>query len=301
MRVVVIANPRKVGDRDAARARLALLAEAAGHEPPDWVETTAEDPGPGQARAAAEAGVDIVMVWGGDGTVTGVAGALAGTGVPLAILPGGTTNLLARNLGIPLDLAGAVDVAFRGRTRVIDVMDVDLGRGEQRVSVVMCGMGWDAEMMAAPDAVKRRLGWGADALEGARPVGMPPMPLRISVDGGAEQRLHGRTVLVANVGMLVGGLVLVPEADPGDGLLDVLVLAPTSPLDWIRTTAGVVAQTGSESDPSRIRFRGRTVTISTDRSRKRQIDGDLVGSAEGLTVAVRSGALAVRVPATDKL
>lgn len=176
-------------------------------------------------------------------------------------------------------------------------MAVDLGRGERRLSAVMCGMGWDAEMMAAPEDVKRRLGWGAYAIEGARTLGSASMPLRVSVDGGTEHQLSGHTVLVANVGMLVGGLVLVPEADPTDGLLDVLVVAPNSPVDWIRTTAGIVARTGSDRDPSRIRFRGRTVTISTDRSRKRQVDGDLVSSADGLSVAIHDGALTVRAPA----
>ncbi len=160
----------------------------------------------------------------------------------------------------------------------------------------MCGMGWDAEMMAAPEARKRRLGWGAYAIEGARRIGGRPMPLRISVDGGREHRLSGHTVLVANVGMLVAGLVLVPQARADDGLLDVLVVAPSSPADWIRTTAGIITRTGSDSDPSRIRFRGRQVSIATGHVRKRQIDGDLVSAGSGLNVAVRPGALVVRVP-----
>ncbi|MGI9614217.1 MAG: diacylglycerol/lipid kinase family protein [Acidimicrobiales bacterium] len=300
MRVVAIVHPGKVGDRGAAQARLAELVEALGQEKPRWVETSAGDPGPGQARAAVAAGADMVMVWGGDGTMIGVAAALAGTGLPLAILPGGTGNLLARNLGVPLDLAGAVEVAYSGRNRTIDLLDVDLGGGETRLSAVMCGMGWDAEMMAAPDERKRRLGWGAYAIEGARSAGSKPMPLRISVDGGPEQRLSGHTVLVANVGMLVAGLVLVPEAEPDDGLLDVLVVAPSSPVDWIRTTAGLVTRTGSDSDPSRIRFRGREVRIATGHVRKRQIDGDLVTAGSGLNVAVRPGALVVRTSSSPR-
>ncbi len=296
MRVHVIVHPGKVGDRLEARARLGALAEAEGHERPRWVETTARDPGPGQARAALDDGAGMVMVWGGDGTMVGVAAVLANTGVPLAILPGGTGNLLARNLGIPLDLPGAIEVAYGGRTRAMDLLDVDLGGDERRTSAVMCGMGWDAQMMAAPDEQKRRLGWGAYAIEGARTVGSKPMPVRISVDGGPEERLTAQTVLVANVGMLVAGLVLVPEAEADDGLLDVLVVAPSSPVDWIRTTAGIVGRYGSDADPSRKRFRGRNVRIATGHVRKRQIDGDLVTPGSGLHVAVRPAALAVRVP-----
>lgn len=294
--VVAIVHPGKVGDRRQARAQLARHAEAMGQPTPVWVETTADDPGPGQARAAAADGVDMVMAWGGDGTVIGVAAELADTGVPLAIVPGGTGNLLARNLRIPLDLAGAVEVAYRGRSRAIDLLDVDLGGGERRTSAVMCGMGLDAEMMAAPEDVKRRLGWGAYAIEGARTVRGAPMPLRICVDGGRAHDVTGRTVLVANVGTLVAGLVLVPDAGPTNGLLDVLVVDPTSPADWVRTTAGIVARTGADRDPSRIRFRGRQVSISTDEPRKRQIDGDLVSAGGTLDVTVRPSALTVRVP-----
>jgi diacylglycerol kinase (ATP) len=296
MAAVVIVHPGKVGDRAQAQARLAGFAEAAGHQMPTWVETTAADPGPLQAHRAVADGADLVMVWGGDGTMIGVAAALEGTGVPLGILPGGTGNLLARNLGIPLDLADAAAVAFTGDDRTIDLLDVALGRGERRVSAVMSGAGWDAEMMAAPEARKRRLGWGAYAIEGVLGLRSKPMSLRISVDGGPEHRLAGRTVLVANVGMLVAGLMLVPEARPDDGLLDVLVIDPTSPADWIRTTAGIITRTGRDTDPSRVRFRGSEVAISTGHVRKRQIDGDLVTPGSGLNVRVLPRALVIRVP-----
>jgi diacylglycerol kinase family enzyme len=297
VRTVVIVHPGKVGDRKEAQARLAAHAHAAGADMPIWVETTADDPGPGQARAAAEAAADLVLVWGGDGTMIGVAEALVGTGVPLGIIPGGTANLLARNLGIPLGFAGAVATAINGHTRTIDLLDVDLGHGERRVSAVMTGAGWDAEMMAAPEARKRRLGWGAYAIEGVRGmVRTRPMNLRISVDDGPEQKMAGRTVLIANVGMLVAGLVLVPGASPDDGQLDVLVIDPTSPVDWIRTTAGIITRTGHDTDPSRIRLQGTEARIATGHVRKRQIDGDLVTPGSGFHVRLLPSALPVRVP-----
>jgi diacylglycerol kinase family enzyme len=293
---VVIVHPGKVGDRPTAQRMLAASAASVGCATPEWVETTAGDPGPRQARAAVDSGADVVLVWGGDGTMIGVAGALSGSGVPLGIIPGGTANLLARNLGLPLDIAGAARVALAGVDRTIDLLDVDLGHGERRVSAVMSGAGWDAEMMAAPEARKRRLGWGAYAVEGALALGMKPMRVRISVDGGPEQHVTGRTVLVANVGMLVAGLHLVPQALADDGLLDVLVIDPSSPLDWIRTTAGIISRTGWDADPSRLRFRGHEVRFSTGHVRRRQIDGDLVTPGAGMRVRVVPGALTVRVP-----
>jgi len=293
---VVIVHPGKVGDREAAQRLVADAADSVGCAMPQWVETSKDDPGPGQARAALDGGADAVLVWGGDGTMIGVAGALAGSDVPLGILPGGTANLLARNLGIPLDVGAAARVALGGDARRIDLLDVDLGDGARRVSAVMTGTGWDAEMMAAPEARKRRFGWGAYAIEGARGLRMKPMDLRISVDGGPEEQVTGRTVLVANVGMLVAGLHLVPQSRPDDGLLDVLVVNPSSPLDWVRTTAGIISRTGWDDDPSRIRFRGREVRLSTGHVRRRQIDGDLVPPGAGMHVRTMPGALVVRVP-----
>lgn len=292
----MIVNPNKVGDVRAARERLEAHVTGLGAAPPAWVETSRDDPGPGQARRALDDGAKLVMVWGGDGTMIGVAGALAGSGVPLGILPGGTANLLARNLGVPLQLIEAITTAYRGRDRTIDLLDVDLGHGEHRVSAVMCGAGWDAAMMAAPERMKKLLGWGAYAVVGAGQLRQKPMRLRISVDGGPVQELSGRTVLIANVGMLVAGLDLVPEAEPDDGLLEILVIDPSSPLDWLRTTAGLVRASGSAGDPSRTLFRGREAVVCTGHSRGRQIDGDLVSNGSNFHVRVDPGALTVRVP-----
>jgi diacylglycerol kinase (ATP) len=278
MSVAVVVNPRK------------------GEPAPAWFETTAEDPGPGQARRAMREGATTVIAWGGDGTVTGVASALALTDVALAILPGGTGNLLARNLGIPLALPEAIDTAFQGDDRRIDLLDVYLGKGQRRIGAVMCGTGWDADMMAAPEGLKRALGWGAYVVQGARRLRQQPMRLRMSVDGGAEQHLYGRTVLIANVGTLVAGLELLPEARPDDGLLEVLVIDPSSPLDWVRTTAGIVRGKGSDGDPSRTLLRGRQVVVTTGHARRRQVDGDLVGDGLGFNVTVLPAALSVRVP-----
>jgi diacylglycerol kinase family enzyme len=122
------------------------------------------------------------------------------------------------------------------------------------------------------------------------------MRLRMSVDGGPVQQVYGRTVLIANVGTLVAGLDLLPEAEPDDGFLDVLVIDPSTPLDWMRTTAGIVRGRGSAGDPSRTLLRGRDVVVTTGHPRKRQVDGDLVSDGVGFRVRVLPQALTVRVP-----
>lgn len=293
----VIVNPRKVGDVRRARDLVESVAASLGQPAPTWRETTAEDPGTGQAQEALAEGAGVVLAWGGDGTVMAVASALERADASLGVVPGGTGNLLARNLGIPLDAAGAIRAALTGADRVIDLLDVYLGGGERRLCSVMCGMGWDAAMMGASEELKRRVGWGAYAIEGVKHMRQQPMRLRLSVDGGPQQHLYGRTVLVANVGMLVGGIDLIPEASADDGLLDVLVIDPSSPWDWMRTTGGILRGKGADSDPSRTHLRGREVVVSTAASRGRQVDGDPVSDGHGFRVSVAAAALRVRVPA----
>jgi diacylglycerol kinase family enzyme len=296
MTVAVVVHPGKVGGSAAARSRIEALVAEMGEPAPLWFETSADDPGPGQARAALAAGARLVLAWGGEGTVNGVATVLAHTGVSLGVLPGGSTNLLARNLGIPLDLPDALRTAYRGRDHRIDVLDADLGKGERRLCLVRCGAGFDAEMMAAPEAMKKRLKWGACAVAGARQIGRKPMRLAIGVDGRPAEELLGQTVLVANLGMLVAGMSLVPEAKADDGFLDVLVIDPSSPADWLHTAGAILLSRGSAGDPSQVRFRGQQAVVRTRHVRRRQVDGDLVSSGSDLRVSVLPRALVVRVP-----
>lgn len=128
-RAAVILNPTKLDDLSLLRRRVDSEVLSAGWRPTVWLETTAEDPGHAAARAALDAGVDLVLVAGGDGTVRVVASELAGTGVSMALLPSGTGNLLARNLSIPLDTDAALRLALTGRPRRIDVVTVSTDAG----------------------------------------------------------------------------------------------------------------------------------------------------------------------------
>ena len=128
-RAAVILNPTKLDDLSLLRRRVDSEVLSAGWRPTVWLETTAEDPGHAAARAALDAGVDLVLVAGGDGTVRVVASELAGTGVSMALLPSGTGNLLARNLSVPLDTDAALRLALTGRPRRIDVVTVSTDAG----------------------------------------------------------------------------------------------------------------------------------------------------------------------------
>lgn len=248
-RVAVIYNPTKPGT-DEVRRRAVERASMHGWSAPVFHETTQDDPGTGQARAAAASGVGLVIVCGGDGTVRSVARGLIGEGIPMGVVPLGTGNLLARNLDIPLDdIDRALRMAMSGNSRAIDIGEVRYTDGDgdshDDVFLVMLGAGMDADMIAGTDdRLKARVGWlayvGAFAstlLRGHR------IKVEYSLGGGPEIHTRARMLLVANCGMLQAGMILVPDAVIDDGLLDVLALRAKGPLGWARAGALLIQHT----------------------------------------------------------
>ena len=228
-RSAVVANPAKVKDGGPSHRQIRAALASAGWPEPLWLETTREDPGGGQTRQAVQAGAEVIFACGGDGTVTACASELAGTDVALAVVPAGTGNLLAANLKLPAHPADAVAAATaRGRRRL------DVGVVEGRCFTVMAGMGFDAQMLRdTPETLKARLGWPAYVIAAARHLCETPMRVSISLDGAPPFTRRARTVLVGNVGGLRGGLRLLPDAQPDDGLLDVAVLMPPRRRSWL--------------------------------------------------------------------
>ena len=214
MRAAIIVNPAK-SDVAEARTQIDTTLTAAGWTPSLWLETTPDDPGMRMAQAAVESGVQLVVICGGDGTVMACLGALSGSGLPVAILPLGSGNLLARNLGIPLELDEALATVVDGEDRCID-----LGMVGDQPFAVMAGMGFDAAMMAdTTEGMKQFAGWPAYVASALRHLRDPLMRVRLRIDGGPPLRRSARTVLIGNVGQLEGGLELLPDAAADDGIL----------------------------------------------------------------------------------
>lgn len=291
---VAIVHPLKSGGVEAAVDRLARWAHGAGVATPHVVATTAGSPGAQQARDAVASGADLVLAWGGDGTVRSVAEGLAGTGVPMGVLPAGTGNLLARNLGIPLSLDDAGAVAFAGAERRVDVLEIGLG-GRVTVCTVIAGIGMDAVLIDASEGLKSAIGPTAYVLNTARAARQGKMRVGVAVDGASPRWFTARSVLVANVGGLVGGLDVVPEASASDGLLHVVVLPLSSPLDWVRTGARLALRRAAH-DTSRHHLQGTSAWVVTPGEEPRQVDGDVVEPGRTIQARVRPGALVVRVP-----
>jgi len=230
--------------------------------------------------------------------VMAVASVLAGTDVALALVPSGTGNLLATNLGVTRDVRAAVELALSGDRRRIDVGVVDgadTSTGHPGTFTVMAGMGFDAEMLdATPDTMKRRFGWPAYVVSGLRTLRRKRVPMRIRLDGGTWMRRRARTVLVANVGRLQGGIPLLPDAEPDDGWLDVAILTPRDLTDWVRLGWGVIMRRGDTRQLET--FRARKVEVHSAREQARELDGDVVAPARMLVATISPAALLLCVP-----
>jgi YegS/Rv2252/BmrU family lipid kinase len=328
-RLSVVLNPIKVEDVEAFRSTVAAMAIGAGWREPTWHLTTPEDSGTGQAELASVEGADLVIVCGGDGTVREVCAELAGTGIPVGIIPAGTGNLLARNLGIPLYIRAAIDIALTGQDRAIDMVKVTgdaagdrddesdgpresagAGHGDgdgdgdgdpaapgiESHFMVMAGMGFDAAIMeGVNEDIKRKVGWLAYVISALKSLMFPVTRIELSVDGGEWTKHRARMVMVGNVGYLQAGMPLLPDATIDDGLLDVVLLNPRRFLSWIPLAVRVLAKR-SRTDDTINRMTGRTVSIRAGADTPRQLDGDSIGPGRELHMECIHGRLLVRVP-----
>jgi diacylglycerol kinase (ATP) len=304
--VAFVANPTKRGSGCLHTAAI-RACDARRLPEPLWFETTAEDPGVGQARRAIELGATVVVAVGGDGTARAVARALTGTAVPMGLIPLGTGNLLARNLGLPLgDADHVLRIALAGRERAIDVgwlrVEHDL-EPRDHLFLVMAGLGLDAALMAGADAsLKARFGWGAYFIAGARQWNARRLHVDVDVDGGPVISQCVRTILIGNCGLLPGGITLLPRALPDDGWLDVGALGTRGGLlGWAQLIGRVVLQSAGAASrgPARIEsidhLRARKVHVRADNSEAVQADGDVLGFAREVTAHIEPAALIVRV------
>lgn len=307
----VVINPSKFKNVEPMQEAITRALTGAGWAEPLWLETTPEDPGTGMARQALEAGVDMVLVCGGDGTVRCVGQVLAGSGVPMGLVPAGTGNLLARNLDVytprtaeltPGDAETATRVALSGQARAVDVGWVTVVSADgseqtepdRRGFLVMAGMGFDAAMIAnAPEALKARVGSAAYVVSGLQHFQGKRARVRMDLDGQVTTR-KVRTVVVGNVGRLIGGLDLIPDAEVDDGWLDVVAIGPRNVAQWL-DVAGRVVFRHRRHDDRLESWRARDVTLTCDPPQHAQIDGDPIGEVTQMRLTIAEGALLVQV------
>jgi diacylglycerol kinase family enzyme len=278
--------------RDGGRL-LALCKEAAARHGWDGVFLVTEKTEAGTAAAAGAAldKTDLVVAVGGDGTVRGCAEGLAGTGVPLGVVPRGTANLLATTLHVPRHPKAALEAALgRGSSNRV----IDLAVADGALFTAMAGMGLDAAVVAGA-RLKHHLGWFSYALSGAAHLAMRPTRFTVRLDDGEPFERVARSVVVGNSGLLPGGFSLLPGARPDDGVLDVGLLAPHGPFGWTRLATRVLTHS-QHQDRMLERFQARKVEITAARTVQREVDGDVIPPGHTLTVEIRPQALTVRSP-----
>ena len=291
-RALLIVNPasrRGARHREAALAAIrdagiecdAILTERAGHG----------------AALAAERGrdYDAVFTLGGDGTAVEVIGALAGTGIPVGVLPGGTGNLIARTLGIPVTLEAAVKALANG-----DRARIDLGQlADGRRFAFSAGVGIDARMIeGAPARLKRRLGVLAYVMSATRAVlRRQDFRVRATVDGVVHERMAS-AVMVVNFGAVLNDLItLGPGILADDGMLDLCVFSPVTFPDSVAVMWRLLRR-DFRSDARVLYVPGRRIRVETFPPRTAQADGEIIGRTP-LDITVVPLAALLLVPRKD--
>ena len=238
-KVAVIFNPEKV---DGSRLQSIVNGLLGQHNllPALMLPTTAAQPGQLQANQALAQKCDLLLVAGGDGTLRAVLNAVANQNVTIGIIPRGTGNVLARNLGIPLgSISKAVRLALEGKDKSIDLGKATFtlaqtGAEESHVFGVMAGIGLDAKIFMNTDPkLKKQLGWVAYIDGGLRSLPVRFETMDVSVNSRPSKQLKVHSLAIGNCGLLPGNINIMPAARLDDGLLDVAAVGPRRFWNWI--------------------------------------------------------------------
>ncbi len=287
--VAVIAHNGKVLGGGLGRLRDVLTEQ--GITDPIWLEVPKSRKVPARVKEAIELGADLIFIWGGDGSVQRCIDAAVGAPVTLAILPAGTANLLANNLGIPIDLEQAVDVGLHGNNHTIDV-----GKMNGEHFAVMAGIGFDALMIRDADSgMKDRFGRAAYIWTGARHIHSTPVRTEVRIDGHTWFDDKASCVLIANVGSIGGGVTAFDHASPDDGKLDVAVMTAHGVWQWLRT---LTRATVGDADKSPLvqMTQATKITVETRKRLPYELDGGARPKTNKLRVHVVAHAVTIRVP-----
>jgi diacylglycerol kinase (ATP) len=291
MKVAVVAHSGKTLGGGLLELRRLLEAEQVSD--PFWAEVPKSRKAPAEVRRALERGPDVVFAWGGDGMVQRCADALAGSQASLAVIPAGTANLFATNLGIPKDIGQAVALGLRGERRRFDV-----GRFNGERFAVMAGAGFDAAMIKGAGGLKDRLGRVAYLLSGSENVRLKAFDARIKVDGVTWYEGPATCILLGNVGKLFGGVEAFEDARPDDGVLELGVVTAEGPFQWARTLARTAVGSAVQSPFVQV-TKARSVEAKLSRKVIYELDGGDRTKVKQFTVEVEPGAVSVCVP-TEK-
>jgi len=289
IKTAVIAHAAKSFGGGLPKLRSEL--ERQGISDPLWIEVPKSRYAPKQVKRALAKGTELIFVWGGDGTVQRCIDAAAGSDAALAILPAGTANLLATNLGIPRDIEQAVDIGLLGERRKLDV-----GRFNGEKFAVMAGAGFDASMIQQADgSLKERLGRVAYVWTGSQQLRAKPFKAKIEVDGAPWYAGAASCILVGNVGRLFGGVEVFADARPDDGRLELGVVNADGVTDWVRTLART-AVGQAERSPLVQATSAKRIKVKLNRRVLYEIDGGDREKVKSFGIKVEPAAITICLP-----
>jgi diacylglycerol kinase (ATP) len=287
--IAVVAHSKKTLGGGLRELRDALAR--AGIDDPPWFEVRRSKDAPRCVTRAIRRGADLLLVWGGDGIVQRCIDAVGSKPVTLAIVPAGTGNLLAHNLGIPVDVEAAVEVALHGRRRTIDV-----GRVNGERFAVMAGTGLDALMIRDADrALKDRFGRAAYIWTGAKHLRLKPFRARIDVDGTRWFDGASGCILVGNVSRVLGGVEVFDRASPDDGRLDLGVVTAKGMAQWTRALVRTAVASADQSKFIQTTT-AKKIRVTLDRKMPYEIDGGDQKAVDRLKIKVEPAAVSICVP-----
>jgi YegS/Rv2252/BmrU family lipid kinase len=288
-KVAVVAHAGKSFGGGLMELRRELARQGVGD--PMWVEVPKSRLAPKQVKRTLAEGPDLLFVWGGDGTVQRSIDAMGGSETPLAILPAGTANLFATNLGIPQDIEQAVMIGLRGDRRKLDV-----GRFNGERFAVMAGAGFDAAMIGQADGtLKDRFGRAAYVWTGSQNLRVKPFKAKIKVDGAPWYAGAASCILFGNVGRLFGGVEVFHDACPDDGSLELGVVNADGITDWMRAIART-AVGQSERSPLVQATTAKKIKVKLNRKVIYEVDGGDRAPVRSFKVRVEPRAITICVP-----
>ena len=290
--VYVIFNPVSGKSDPEERKKTISDALAAHGYTSQFIATTREQGAKACAEEALAQGADLLAVSGGDGTVMEAMSALVGKDIPIAVFPAGTGNLLSINLGIPTTVPDAVEVALGGQKYALDLART----GDGRYFAIMGGLGMDAQMIADADReAKDKMGKLAYFWAAFKNLPRRRAHVEITLDDKPPIRRRAKSVLIANMGKITGGIDAMPTASPNDGLLDIGILKAATLGHWA-SLAGNALLGRAHQDRSLEVYQARKVTVRPRRPQPIEFDGEDAGRTRELTVEIVPHAVQVLIP-----
>ncbi|WP_026644614.1 diacylglycerol kinase family protein [Bifidobacterium sp. AGR2158] len=314
-----IINPSKP-TAETTRARIKAYCERKGLTEVMFIDTQLDKDGRVCAQEALARGADVVIAVGGDGTVRTVASALGGTGHAMGIVPIGTGNLFARNMGIPIDdVEAALTIAVShgshrvdvGRLRILDDPDED----HAHAFLIIAGVGFDAVMIDDTDPkLKKNISWLAYFISGAKHLFTPKYRASITIKGPdgetyTQRDTEFRTFMAGNCGQ-IPVFSLMPDAAFNDGLLDFEMIDTNGGIiGWAnlfgdvvhQTITGKAAQSPLSTHSHIDQMQGVQAEVMLDKPVPAQVDGDMLPETRHILFSVDREALLVRVPLDDNI